>query len=124
MDFNFRFCTESTPDGLQQRFTAVLDRYGFDYSLQWIVGGLPFLTPAGGSWPMWNRLFAKKPGLRRSFLRRAAPATAAFSAQVCGEVLELGPPNASIHKIDEHVDVRELETLKNLYRLLLGRLAQ
>jgi len=46
-----------------------------------------------------------------------------FIAQICPEVLELGPPNASIHKIDEHVDVAELETLKNIYRGLLTRLA-
>ena len=124
LDFNFRFCTESTPDGLQQRFTAVLDRHGFDYSLQWIVGGLPFLTPAGRLVADVEQIIREETGIEAELSTTGGTSDGRFLAQVCGEVLELGPPNASIHKIDEHVDVRELETLKNLYRLLLGRLAQ
>jgi succinyl-diaminopimelate desuccinylase len=119
VDFNFRFCTESTPDSLQRRVTAVFDRHGLEYSLQWTVGGMPFLTQPGRLIEVVQRAIREETGIETELSTSGGTSDGRFIAQVCPEVLELGPPNASIHKIDEHVAVAELETLKNIYRRLL-----
>jgi succinyl-diaminopimelate desuccinylase len=124
VDFNFRFCTESTPETLQRRLTAILDRHGFEYTLQWIVGGLPFLTTPGGLLHHVQQAIREETGIEPDLSTTGGTSDGRFLAQICPEVLELGPPNASIHKIDEHVIVAELETLKNIYRRQLIQLAQ
>jgi succinyl-diaminopimelate desuccinylase len=119
VEFNFRFCTESTPDQLQQRLTAVLDRHGLEYNLEWIVGGLPFLTtPARLVHDVQNSI-REETGIEPELSTTGGTSDGRFIAQFCPEVVELGPPNASIHKIDEHVAVAELETLKNIYHRYL-----
>jgi succinyl-diaminopimelate desuccinylase len=123
VDFNFRFCTESTPDQLHQRLAAVLDRHHLDYSLQWTVGGLPFLTTPGRLVDDVQKAIREETGLRPDLSTTGGTSDGRFIALVCPEVIELGPPNASIHKIDEHVAVAELETLKNIYRRCLTQLA-
>ena len=123
VDFNFRFCTESTPDSLQQRLTAILDRHGIAYSLQWTLGGLPFLT-APGVLVRAAKEVLRETGIEPELSTTGGTSDGRFIAQVCAEVLEVGPPNSSIHKIDEHVSVAELEPLKNIYRGLLVRLDQ
>jgi succinyl-diaminopimelate desuccinylase len=124
VDFNFRFSTESTPENLQQRLTGVLDRHGFQYSLEWIVGGLPFLTQPGDLVRTVQQVIREETGIEPELSTTGGTSDGRFLAQMCPEVLELGPPNASIHKIDEHVAVAELETLKNIYRRQLVRLDQ
>ena len=79
VDFNFRFCTESTPESLQQRLTGVLDRHGLEYTLEWVVGGLPFLTAPGALVRSVKEAVAKRPVSNQSFPLRAAPAMAASS---------------------------------------------
>jgi succinyl-diaminopimelate desuccinylase len=121
VDFNFRFCTESTPETLQRRLTGILDRHGVEYDLQWVIGGLPFLTPPGGLIETLRRAVRDETGIDSELSTTGGTSDGRFIMKVCPEVLELGPPNASIHKIDEHVPVAELETLKNIYyRLLAG----
>jgi len=124
VDFNFRFCPESTPEILQRRLTAVLDRHGFEYTLQWTVGGLPFLTKPGGLVHAVQQVIREETGIEPELSTTGGTSDGRFLAQICAEVIELGPPNASIHKIDEHVAVAELETLKNIYRRQLVQLAQ
>ena len=124
VDFNFRFSTESTPEKLQQRFMAVLDRHYFQYNLQWTVGGLPFLTKPGGLVQDVQKVIREETGIEPELSTTGGTSDGRFLAQICAEVLELGPPNASIHKIDEHVAVAELETLMNIYRRQLVQLAQ
>jgi succinyl-diaminopimelate desuccinylase len=124
VDFNFRFCTESTPETLQRRLTAVLDRHRFDYNLQWIVGGLPFLTPPGSLVHAVQNVIREETGIAPELSTTGGTSDGRFIAKVCPEVIELGPPNASIHKIDEHVVIAELEALKNIYRRQLAELAQ
>jgi succinyl-diaminopimelate desuccinylase len=119
VDFNFRFCTESTPEQLQQRLTAVLDRHHFEYTLEWTIGGLPFLTQPGALAGNVGRVIREETGIETELSTAGGTSDGRFIAQICPEVVELGPPNASIHKIDEHVAVAELETLKNIYRRLL-----
>lgn len=122
VDFNFRFCTESTPESLQERLSAVLNRHGLEYTLEWVVGGLPFLTPSGALVQSVNEAIREETGIQSELSTTGGTSDGRFIAQVCSEVLELGPPNSSIHKVDEHVDVVELETLKNIYLRLLARL--
>ena len=123
VDFNFRFCTESTPESLQQRLAAVLDRHGLEYTLEWVIGGLPFLTTPGVLVRNVQHAIHDETGIETELSTTGGTSDGRFIAQVCPEVLELGPPNASIHKIDEHVGIAELETLKNIYRRVLNQLA-
>jgi succinyl-diaminopimelate desuccinylase len=116
VDFNFRFCTESTPEQLQQRLAAIIDRYGLDYTLQWTVGGLPFLTPPGRLVSAARKAIREETGIEPELSTTGGTSDGRFIARICPEVIELGPPNVSIHKIDEYVSVAELETLKNTYR--------
>jgi succinyl-diaminopimelate desuccinylase len=122
VDFNFRFCTESTPEALQQRLSSVLERHGLNYDLQWIIGGLPFLTSPGMLVRATQLAIREETGIEAELSTSGGTSDGRFIAQVCPEVLELGPPNASIHKIDERVAVAELEPLKNIYRRLLAHL--
>jgi succinyl-diaminopimelate desuccinylase len=122
VDFNFRFSTEATPESLQQRLTSVLDRHGLEYRLEWTVGGLPFLTPRGKLVQAVQQIIRDETGIETELSTTGGTSDGRFLAQVCSEVLELGPPNASIHKIDEHVAIAELEPLTNLYCRLLVHL--
>ena len=119
VDFNFRFCTESTPESLQQRLTAVLDRHRFEYKIEWVVGGMPFLTQPSALIHNVRRAVREEIGIEPELSTSGGTSDGRFIANICPEVLELGPPNASIHKIDEHVVVSGLETLKNIYRRIL-----
>ncbi len=123
VDFNFRFCTESTPEALQQRLTAVLDRHCLEYHLQWTIGGLPFLTTPGRLVDDVQKAIREETGIETELSTTGGTSDGRFIAKICPEVLELGPPNVSIHKIDEHVAVAELETLKTIYHRLLTRLS-
>jgi len=122
VDFNFRFCTESTPEQLQHRLTDVLHRHGLDFDLQWVIGGLPFLTPPGELVGAVQAAIRDEAGIETELSTTGGTSDGRFIAQICPQVIELGPPNASIHKIDEHVVVAELEPLKNIYRRALGHL--
>ena len=127
VDFNFRFSTESTPQGLQQRLLAVLEKNGLkagaDYDLTWIIGGLPFLTKPGTLVDAVSNAISAETGLTTQLSTTGGTSDGRFMAQICPQVVELGPPNASIHKINEHVQVSEIEPLKNIYRRVLENLA-
>jgi succinyl-diaminopimelate desuccinylase len=122
IDFNFRFSTASTVDGLQQCVHATLDKYGFDYDLKWIVGGLPFLTPRGVLSDALSSAIKAETGLDTELSTTGGTSDGRFIAQICPQVVECGPTNASIHKIDEHIAVTEIEPLKNIYRRTLENL--
>ena len=124
IDFNFRFCTESSPESLQQRLTAVLDRHGLEYHLQWTIGGLPFLTTPGVLVDAVRAAIQEETGIQTELSTSGGTSDGRFIAQICPQVIELGPPNATIHKIDEHVAVADIEPLKNIYRRVLETLDQ
>lgn len=123
VDFNFRFCTESTPESLQRRLAAVLDRHGLDYELSWTIGGLPFLTTPGTLVNAVRDAIREETGLETELSTTGGTSDGRFIAQICPQVIELGPTNASIHKIDEHIPVADIEPLKNIYRRVLEKLA-
>ena len=122
IDFNFRFSTESTPESLQKRVHAVLDAHSVDYTLAWTIGGLPFLTTPGELVTAVQAAIADETGIATELSTSGGTSDARFIAKICKQVVELGPVNASIHKIDEHIDVAEIETLKNIYKRTLERL--
>ncbi len=122
VDFNFRFCTESSVESLKSRITEVLDRHGVDYDLDWVLGGMPFLTPKGDFVDVVQGAIADVQGIATELSTTGGTSDGRFIAQICPQVIELGPPNASIHKIDEHVALADIEPLKNIYRRILERL--
>jgi succinyl-diaminopimelate desuccinylase len=122
IDFNFRFSTASTPQGLQQRLHAILDKHGFEYDLQWTIGGLPFLTPRGALSEALAKAIKAETGIVTELSTTGGTSDGRFIAQICPQVIEFGPPNESIHKIDEHVELRFIDPLKNIYRRTLENL--
>ncbi len=122
VDFNFRFSTESTPEGLQRRTHDVLDRHGLDYELEWVVGGLPFLTTPGELLRAVQEAIRSETGIETELSTTGGTSDGRFISRICPQVIELGPVNASIHKIDEHVAVADVEPLKNVYRGVMENL--
>lgn len=126
IDFNFRFSTESTPEGLQQRVVELLQRHGLqpgaDFDLDWTLGGRPFLTPPGTLVDAVRAAIHDEVGVATTLSTTGGTSDGRFIAQVCPQVIELGPPNATIHKIDEHVAMADIEPLKNIYRRTLEHL--
>ncbi|MDF1482569.1 succinyl-diaminopimelate desuccinylase [Extensimonas sp. H3M7-6] len=122
VDFNFRFSTESTAEALQRRVHAVLDRHGLEYDLRWTLGGQPFLTPVGELVRAVQQAIRAETGIETELSTTGGTSDGRFIAQICPQVIELGPPNASIHKIDEHVCLADIEPLKNIYRRTLEAL--
>lgn len=120
LDFNFRFSTESTPAALRQRVEALLRRHGVEHELQWTLGGEPFLTPPGSlSAALVAAIGAECGGmaadLRTEMSTTGGTSDGRFIARICPQVMEFGVVNASIHKVDEWVDVAALEPLKKVY---------
>ncbi|MDH4478688.1 MAG: succinyl-diaminopimelate desuccinylase [Rhodoferax sp.] len=122
IDFNFRFSTESSPQSLQSRLAAILDKHGLRYDLAWTLGGLPFLTPPGTLVDAVRDAIRDETGLETQLSTTGGTSDGRFLAQICPQVIELGPPNATIHKINEYVALADIEPLKNIYRRVLERL--
>ena len=122
IDFNFRFSTESTPEGLQARLEEVLRRHGLEFTIDWTLGGRPFLTRRGPLVDALAAAIADVTGIETELSTTGGTSDGRFIAQICPQVVEFGPVNATIHKIDEHVAVADIEPLKNIYRQTLERL--
>jgi succinyl-diaminopimelate desuccinylase len=122
VDFNFRFSTESTPESLKARVHAVLDAHKLRYELAWTLGGEPFLTPQGPLCRAMGKAILDETGLTAELSTTGGTSDGRFIAKICPEVVEFGPVNASIHKIDEHVEVASIEPLKNIFRRALENL--
>jgi len=123
VDFNFRFCTESTPESLQQRLQALLDRHQLEYDLKWTLGGQPFLTTPGTLVDAVRGAIQAETGLETELSTTGGTSDGRFIAKICPQVIEFGPLNATIHKINENVPVDCLDPLKNIYKGVLERLA-
>ncbi|HEY1228862.1 MAG TPA: succinyl-diaminopimelate desuccinylase [Ramlibacter sp.] len=119
VDFNFRFSTESTPEGLRARVHEVLDRHGLDYQVDWVLGGQPFLTTPGELVGAMQQAIRAETGIETELSTTGGTSDGRFISRICPQVVEFGPVNATIHKIDEHVRVADIEPLKNIYRRTL-----
>ena len=122
IDFNFRFSTESTPEGLKARVHELLDRHGLEYTIDWVLGGRPFLTRPGSLIEALSGAIQQTTGITTELSTTGGTSDGRFIAQICPQVVEFGPVNASIHKIDEHVAVDAIEPLKDIYLRTLERL--
>jgi succinyl-diaminopimelate desuccinylase len=122
IQFNFRFSTASTPEGLQERVLAILDRHGLDYELQWTLGGRPFLTRPGKLVQALSDSIHAHAGIMPQLSTSGGTSDGRFIADICPEVVEFGPVNATIHKIDEHIAVTDIEPLAHIYQGVIQRL--
>jgi len=122
--FNFRFCTASTAQSLRERSEAILCRHGLDYEIEWDLSGEAFLTRDGALRSAVTQACRELLGIEPKADTGGGTSDARFIAPLGAEVVELGPVNASIHKIDECVALEELESLPRLHQrvaeLLLG----
>lgn len=120
--FNFRYCTEQTAAGLQRLVTDLLDAHGLRYSIDWALSGEPFLTQQGRLIEAVQGAIHDVAGLEPTPSTSGGTSDGRFIAPTGCEVVELGPCNATIHKIDEHVAVADLEPLARTYQRVLERL--
>jgi succinyl-diaminopimelate desuccinylase len=115
VDFNFRFSTESTDASLKERVEAILKKHGLDYSMAWLLGAKPFLSKRGRLEKLVVAAAKKHTGHNAEVTTTGGTSDARFIIEICPEVIELGPVNASIHKLNEHITLDELEMLPRIY---------
>lgn len=120
--FNFRFCTEQTEAGLKQKVLDVLERHALRYQIEWTLSGLPFLTEGGPLVEAARHAIRDIVGIETELSTSGGTSDGRFIAPTGARVLELGPVNATIHQVDEHVSVTELEQLSQIYERMLIRL--
>jgi succinyl-diaminopimelate desuccinylase len=120
--FNFRFSTASTPEALKQRVQSVLERHGLDFEIEWSLSGVPYLTPRGKLVETLIAAIREVTGSAPEVSTTGGTSDGRFIADICPEVVEFGPLNASIHKLNEHIDIAAIEPLREIYFRLLSRL--
>jgi succinyl-diaminopimelate desuccinylase len=120
VSFNFRFCTASTVESLKARVHDLLDRHGLDYALTWWLSGQPFLTPKGKLVQSVARAVKNVTGRTPELSTSGGTSDGRFIADICREIVELGPINASIHKLDEHILLTDLDALSRIYQFALA----
>ena len=120
--FNFRYSTEVTADELKSRTIEILDRHGLDYDIEWTLSGLPFLTPVGELVNAAKEAIQKITGRETELSTSGGTSDGRFIAPTGAQVLELGVLNATIHQINEHVNVDDLEPLAEIYEEILVQL--
>lgn len=120
--FNFRFAACTSVETLQQRTRAILDAHGLDYQLDWELSGLPFFTPPGRILDTLSDAIERHAHIRPQLSTSGGTSDGRFIATLCDEVIEFGPLNATIHKIDEHIDLAHLDLLTAIYHDTLARL--
>ena len=120
--FNFRFSTASTLESLQTRVVGILDRHGLKYDLEWRYDGRPFLTKPGDLVDAVGRAIKAVTGIETRISTTGGTSDGRFIADICPQVIEFGPPNATIHKVNECIRVDEIEPLRLIYRQILVNL--
>ena len=120
--FNFRFCPDSTRESLAQRFEAILARHGLDYDLAWTGFGPPYLTARGKLVDVVTDAVQAVTGIVPELSCTGGTSDGRFIADICSELVELGPVNASIHQVNERVRTADLGPLAAIYLGILERL--
>ena len=115
MIFNFRFSTEITPEELQERVEALLDKHELNYEINWALSGMPFLTAEGDLVSAAVSAIKDVTGFDTELSTSGGTSDGRFIAPTGAQVLELGPTNATIHQVDECVGIDELDTLEKIY---------
>lgn len=122
IQFNFRFSTESSTERLQQRVEAILSQHRLRYDIQWQLSGQPFLTPAGRLTQAAQSAIAQECNIQAALSTGGGTSDGRFIKAIAGELIELGPVNASIHQIDEHIELAAIPRLSAIYENILHRL--
>ena len=122
VQFNFRFSTELTAEQIKERVRAILDRHGLEYDLTWTLSGHPFLTSTGDLVEATVAAIEEVQGFRPELSTSGGTSDGRFIAPTGAQVIELGPLNATIHKLNECVKVADLDTLADVYTAILRRL--
>ncbi len=120
--FNFRFSTSSTTESLKNRVNTILTSHGLEYSLTWTLSGEPFLTPRAELSNAIARAILDETGISTELSTTGGTSDGRFIAKICPQVIEFGPINASIHQINENIEISTLEPLKNIYHRTLEHL--
>lgn len=115
LDFNFRYSSESTAESLRARVEEILRRHALDYSIEWNLSGKPFLTQRGELVAAVQTSISKIAGVDAELSTTGGTSDGRFIADICPQIVELGPVNASIHKLNEHIDLDALERLPRIY---------
>ena len=115
VDFNFRFSTESTRDSLQSRLENVLKTHGLDYTIEWTLGGKPFRSRRGRLIEVVTQAILRNTGVRAELSTSGGTSDARFIIDICPEVVEFGPVNSSIHKLNEHIELGAFDKLPAIY---------
>ena len=122
IDLNFRFSTESTPESLKARVGEILGRHGVEHRVAWTLGGSPFLTRPGTLSAALVQAIRDETDVTAELSTTGGTSDGRFISRICPQVVEFGPVNATIHKIDEHVAVDAVPRLKNIYKRTMERL--
>jgi succinyl-diaminopimelate desuccinylase len=120
--FNFRFSTASTLESLQTRVVGILDKHGLQYDLDWRYDGRPFLTKPGDLVDAVGRAIKTVTGVETKISTTGGTSDGRFIADICPQVIEFGPTNATIHKVNECVAVADVEPLSRIYQKILVNL--
>ena len=120
--FNFRFSTASTLESLQTRVHGILDRHGLTYDLDWSYDGRPYITRRGDLVDAVGRAIETVTGIETKLSTTGGTSDGRFIADICKEVVELGPTNATIHKVNEGISLQELAALPKIYHQILVNL--
>ncbi|MGR2660762.1 succinyl-diaminopimelate desuccinylase [Chromobacterium haemolyticum] len=120
--FNFRFSPESSAESLKERVCAILDRHGLGYELHWQLSGQPFLTQPGKLTDALGRAIAAVAGRQAELSTTGGTSDGRFIKRIARELVEFGPVNATIHKLNECVEVADIEPLSAIYRRTLEQL--
>jgi succinyl-diaminopimelate desuccinylase len=120
--FNFRFSTASTLESLQTRVANILDRHGLKYDLEWRYDGRPFLTKPGDLVEAVGRAIKSVTGVDTKLSTGGGTSDGRFIADICPQVIEFGPTNATIHKVNECIAVADIEPLRRIYQQILVNL--
>ncbi len=122
IQFNFRFATASTVESLQTRVIGILDRHGVEYDIDWVYGGRPFITKRGDLVDAVARAIKTVTGVDTELSTTGGTSDGRFIADICPQVVEFGPTNASIHKVNECIRVEEVQPLTLIYKQILVNL--
>ena len=117
--FNFRFSTASTPQSLQERVQAILDHHQLQYDIVWELSAKPFFTPPGKLVDALSEAIRRATGVEPAVSTTGGTSDGRFIADICPQVVEFGPINESIHKLNEHVALADIEKLSDIYRVAL-----
>ncbi len=120
--FNFRHSTASTKAQLKERVHAMLQKHGLEYDLIWEEGGKPYLTPKGDLVEKISQAIREVTGLDTDVSTSGGTSDGRFIADICPQVIEFGPMNASIHKLNENIPVADIEPLREIYQRTLEKL--